>query len=243
MDGHPGGRDGGGGKTNPTTATRTMDWNLASSIRPLLSSVVTTVSIPRRHSFNAILFGLPFWSLFLVARHFSSHLRSTLPRSPWRSGAAMNTLVNHVRARARSIQLEKGINSSTDSPTCGSYRRPGRRRGILALGPENIVPSANYECPATIRRYRSMIYVEEPPKIRTPEPMSYDELYPAPPESPPQPEETMQPRRRRTTENSSWMSSDHFKETSQDSTSLNFPLPLASPILALHALNCHSYLC
>lgn len=90
-----------------------------------------------------------------------------------------------TRARHRSVHLDKGISSLTamlsPSEPVASPRQPPRRISSLPLGQENLNPSTiDLQAPATIRHYRSMLDVDEPPKLSPWKPMSFDELYASP---------------------------------------------------------------
>lgn len=89
-----------------------------------------------------------------------------------------------TRARHRSVHLDKGIASLTAiiSPEpVASPRKPPRRISSLPLSQENLNPSnIDLQTPATIRHYRSMLDVDDPPKLSPWQPMSFDELYASP---------------------------------------------------------------
>lgn len=92
-------------------------------------------------------------------------------------------LVHQVKSRARSLQLDK----STLSPAMvaleqvASQAQATKRLSSLSTGQ---AATANFPVPAfvpaTIRRYRSMLEVEEPPKLGPWNPMSFEELYSTP---------------------------------------------------------------
>lgn len=92
-------------------------------------------------------------------------------------------LVHQVKSRARSLQLDK----STLSPAMvaleqvASQAQSTKRFSSLSNGQ---TATASFPVPAfvpaTIRRYRSMLEVEEPPKLGPWNPMSFEELYSTP---------------------------------------------------------------
>jgi septin 7 len=92
-------------------------------------------------------------------------------------------LVHQVKSRARSLQLDK----STLSPAMvaleqvASQAQATKRLSSLSNGQTATVhfPVPAF-VPATIRRYRSMLEVEEPPKLGPWSPMSFEELYSSP---------------------------------------------------------------
>ncbi|KAM0257539.1 hypothetical protein ACHAQJ_004353 [Trichoderma viride] len=92
-------------------------------------------------------------------------------------------LVHQVKSRARSLQLDK----STLSPAMvaleqvASQAQATKRMSSLSNGQTVAVhfPVPAF-VPATIRRYRSMLEVEEPPKLGPWSPMSFEELYSSP---------------------------------------------------------------
>lgn len=93
------------------------------------------------------------------------------------------TMVHHAtKARTKSVQFDKSVISldasdgisSVDGSSTGPV--PGTRTSSLPTG-------ENKENINTIRHYRSMLDVEDPPKLPIAKPMSYEELYPKPIES------------------------------------------------------------
>lgn len=91
--------------------------------------------------------------------------------------------VNHVKARTRSIQLDNSILTTlTSTETSGQHPQPGKRTSSLALGRENQDPSRSSFTakPASIRRYKSMLEVEDAPRISPMKPMTFEELYTTP---------------------------------------------------------------
>ncbi|KAK3318462.1 Septin-domain-containing protein [Apodospora peruviana] len=95
------------------------------------------------------------------------------------------SMVHHAtRARTKSVQFEKSVISLEDgsssrdgASTPSSFPVPGTRISSLSScdNKENIN--------TTIRQYRSMLIVEDVPKLPIAKPMSYEELYPKPIES------------------------------------------------------------
>ena len=100
-----------------------------------------------------------------------------------------DSMVHQVKARTRSIHLDRASfnlsgsstpKESTTGPTT-SPPQPTRRTSSLPLGQENRDPSASPpQLPENIRHYRSMLDIEEPPKLSPWKPMSFDELYASP---------------------------------------------------------------
>lgn len=89
-------------------------------------------------------------------------------------------LVNQVKARTRSVQLDRVALQSINpvpSPKGHSHPYPGKRTSSLGIGLENIEPSSSPSI-QPIRRYRSMLEVEDPPIIKPVEPLNFDEFYP-----------------------------------------------------------------
>lgn len=92
--------------------------------------------------------------------------------------------VQQVKARTRSVQLDKCsvIEAVTEIyPDSDEPPSPGRPRhnSVSAVGDH----APNSEAPATgatLRPYRSMLDVEDPPNLKPLDPMSYDELYSSP---------------------------------------------------------------
>ena len=94
-------------------------------------------------------------------------------------------LVHQVKARTRSIHLDKGVLSLaamvTPAEPVTTRRKATRRTSSLPLGQENVNPcEGELQSPATIRHYRSMLDVEDPPKLSPWKPMCFDELYSSP---------------------------------------------------------------
>lgn len=89
---------------------------------------------------------------------------------------------NATKGRTKSVQFEKSMVSletndgSSSRDGASSPPVPGSRTSSLPMG-EN---RDNINNMATIRHYRSMLDIEEPPRLPIAKPMSYDELYPKP---------------------------------------------------------------
>ncbi|KAF5678833.1 hypothetical protein FHETE_1074 [Fusarium heterosporum] len=92
-------------------------------------------------------------------------------------------LMQHVRARTRSVHFDKGILFMTSSSVGGSspkISRDSKRTISLPLGPNDEMSSQPASPrPSTVRQYRSMLEVDiqDPPTLSPMNPMSYDELY------------------------------------------------------------------
>lgn len=107
-------------------------------------------------------------------------------------------LIQHVKARTRSVHFDKGTFSLTStSPVESSAKtsNDSKRASSLPVGQENQSPSPD-SSRATVQQYRSMLEVEaeEPPTLSPMNPMSFDELYVDPTQSP----DWNQPRHSRT---------------------------------------------
>ncbi|KAK3353029.1 Septin-domain-containing protein [Lasiosphaeria hispida] len=93
------------------------------------------------------------------------------------------TMVHHAtKARTKSVQFEKSL-ISLDTADGASSREgassppvPGTRTSSLPMG-------ENKENTSTIRHYRSLLDIEDVPKLPVAKPLSYEELYPKPTES------------------------------------------------------------
>lgn len=115
-------------------------------------------------------------------------------------------LVQHIKARTRSVQIDK--NAAFDvAGLCpvGPGSQPSRashRLSSLSIGDENRDPltPTGAVAPATIRRYRSMLEVEDPPKLSPWKPMSFEELYSGPMQDPVADENTHGPEIKKKTE-------------------------------------------
>ncbi|KAJ0165452.1 hypothetical protein CTA2_11222, partial [Colletotrichum tanaceti] len=85
-------------------------------------------------------------------------------------------LVEHVRARTRSVQLDK-------STACDSSRRYSSLPGTVdivvhkAKGNSRSTSEAFSDSTVTVRRYKSMLDVDDAPKIGPNKPISYEDLY------------------------------------------------------------------
>jgi hypothetical protein len=87
--------------------------------------------------------------------------------------------VHQVKARTRSVQLDRAALQSISQLAFRSncHPQPGKRTSSLSTGLENTRPPSSASI-QHIRRYRSMLEVEDPPIIQAVEPMTFDELYP-----------------------------------------------------------------
>ncbi|KAK4463732.1 hypothetical protein QBC42DRAFT_173058 [Cladorrhinum samala] len=89
---------------------------------------------------------------------------------------------NATKGRTKSVQFEKSMVSldttdrSSSRDGASSPPVPGSRTSSLPVS-EN---RDSVNTMATIRHYRSMLDIEEPPRLPIAKPMSYDELYPKP---------------------------------------------------------------
>ncbi|KAI8713164.1 hypothetical protein NCS52_01260000 [Fusarium sp. LHS14.1] len=97
-------------------------------------------------------------------------------------------LIQHVKARTRSVHFDKGTFSLTSAPPAESSAKTSndsKRASSLPVGQENQPPSPD-RSRATAQQYRSMLEAEaeEPPKLSPMNPMSFDELYVDPTQSP-----------------------------------------------------------
>lgn len=97
------------------------------------------------------------------------------------------SLVQHIKARTRSVQIDNHTSFDVaglglvDSASPNS--RTSHRLSSLSMADENREPLTSTTAalpPATLRRYRSMLEVEDPPKLSPWKPMSFDELYAEP---------------------------------------------------------------
>ncbi|KAL7915664.1 septin [Trichoderma velutinum] len=92
-------------------------------------------------------------------------------------------LVHHVKSRARSLQLDKTALTPAmiALEQVAAQAQATKRLSGLSTGQNAAVqfPVPAF-VPAAIRRYRSMLEVDEPPKLGPWSPMSYEELYSSP---------------------------------------------------------------
>ncbi|KAF4420536.1 putative cell division control protein CDC3, partial [Fusarium austroafricanum] len=90
-------------------------------------------------------------------------------------------LVQHVKARTRSVHFDRGlIFMATAGLTESSPKtsRDSKRVVSLPLSQEDEISSTpSSPRPSTVRHYRSMLDVENPPILSPMKPMSFDELY------------------------------------------------------------------
>ena len=109
---------------------------------------------------------------------------------------APRTFAQHIRDRARSVQLDQpvsravasAVNSAESTASANKLELTTRVSSLNGHElPENAPPlrspvigsppSVPFSGPAAIRHYRSMLDVEEPPRIGPVRPLSYDGLY------------------------------------------------------------------
>ncbi|KAM0514233.1 hypothetical protein ACHAPE_007070 [Trichoderma viride] len=93
-------------------------------------------------------------------------------------------LVHQVKSRARSLQLDKSALSPAmvALEQVASHAQSTKRLSSLSSNGQTATTSIPVPAfvPATIRRYRSMLEVEEPPKLGPLNPVSFEELYATP---------------------------------------------------------------
>ncbi|KAF3072459.1 Cell division control protein 3 [Trichoderma lentiforme] len=92
-------------------------------------------------------------------------------------------LVHHVKSRARSLQLDKTALTPAMialEQVAAQAQATKRLSGLSTVQNASVQFSVPACVPAAIRRYRSMLEVDEPPRIGPWSPMSYDELYSSP---------------------------------------------------------------
>ncbi|KAL7962883.1 septin [Trichoderma compactum] len=92
-------------------------------------------------------------------------------------------LVHHVKSRARSLQLDKTAltPAMVALEQVAAQAQATKRLSGLSTGRDAAVQfSVPAFVPAAIHRYRSMLEVDEPPRLGPWRPMSYDELYSSP---------------------------------------------------------------
>ncbi|KAI8656607.1 Septin-type G domain-containing protein [Fusarium sp. Ph1] len=97
-------------------------------------------------------------------------------------------LIQHVKARTRSVHFDKGtfsLTSASPAESSAKTSNDSKRASSLPVGQENQTPSPDASR-ATVQQYRSMLEVEaeEPPTLSPMNPMSFDELYVDPTQSP-----------------------------------------------------------
>ena len=147
-------------------------------------------------------------------------------------------LVNHVKARTRSIQFDKGpiVSLSDHLGSPGSHPRPSKRTSSLAVSEDiGSSRSAFHDPRGPIRRYKSMLEVETPPSIKPVEPMSFDELY-ASPITASQPQGMDHHKGRQTMESSTGTTTDRSRQELEDTNSLICPLHLlTAPSIFTHS--------
>ncbi|KAM0195244.1 hypothetical protein ACHAPA_000889 [Fusarium lateritium] len=92
-------------------------------------------------------------------------------------------LMQHVRARTRSVHFDKGLLFMASSPLAESSpktSRDSKRTTSLPLGPDDeMLSPPSSPRPSTVRHYRSMLDVDarDPPTLSPMKPLSFDELY------------------------------------------------------------------
>lgn len=92
-------------------------------------------------------------------------------------------LMQHVRARTRSVHFDRGLLFMASSPLGESSpktSRDSKRTISLPLGPnDEMLSPPSSPRPSTVRHYRSMLDVDaqDPPTLSPMKPMSFDELY------------------------------------------------------------------
>ncbi|PNP52798.1 hypothetical protein THARTR1_06639 [Trichoderma harzianum] len=92
-------------------------------------------------------------------------------------------LVHHVKSRARSLQLDKTALTPAMvalEQVAAQAQATKRLSGLSTVQNAAVQFSVPAFVPAAIRRYRSMLEVDEPPRLGPWSPMSYDELYSSP---------------------------------------------------------------
>ncbi|KAL7788978.1 septin [Trichoderma ceciliae] len=119
-------------------------------------------------------------------------------------------LVHQVKSRARSLQLDKTALSPAMAALeqVASQAQAAKRVSSLPNGQNAAmqIPVPAF-VPATIRRYRSMLEVEEPPKLGPWSPMSFEELYSGPIQSSPVGSDDYDPSSGQSTRSCSWNTS------------------------------------
>ncbi|KAH6958734.1 hypothetical protein HG530_010373 [Fusarium avenaceum] len=92
-------------------------------------------------------------------------------------------LMQHVRARTRSVHFDRGLLFMASSPLAESSpktSRDSKRTTSLPLGPDDeMLSPPSSPRPSTVRHYRSMLDVDaqDPPTLSPMQLMSFDELY------------------------------------------------------------------
>ncbi|CAM1511193.1 Fc.00g087060.m01.CDS01 [Cosmosporella sp. VM-42] len=156
-----------------------------------------------------------------------------------------DSMVHQVKARTRSIHLDRASfslsGSSSSKEPATSPPQPTRRTSSLLLGQENRDPSASAsQSPETIRHYRSMLDIEEPPKLSPWKPISFDELYASPIQDAAKPEESDQANRSKIPV-SNRKSEPTRKQNSTDRSSQEPPHASASVPNRLNSLSLREY--
>ncbi|KAK7422254.1 Cell division control protein 3 [Neonectria punicea] len=141
-------------------------------------------------------------------------------------------LMEHVRARTRSVALDKAAvttavtNPATESATID---QDARRHSSVPLGRQNRGRSPSPSPPATIRHYRSMLDVEEAPKLSPWKPLSFDELYSGPIRDVAKPEELVQSHTEPEMESTQESQENKILQTTEPSTSTGSESPALAP--------------
>lgn len=90
----------------------------------------------------------------------------------------------HTRSRTKSVQFDKVKIASGESVEDSALPpvRPASVAGPPIPGNRiSSLPGNQQENLGSIRRYKSMLDVEEPPRLPVTQPLTYEELYPQPP--------------------------------------------------------------
>lgn len=150
--------------------------------------------------------------------------------------------VQQVKSRAKSIQLDKASipTSEPDMDKAASHPDPSKRTCSLPPSKDGVSseqPLASGQAP--MRRYKSMLEVDEPPKLRPWNPMSFDELYSTPINESGRAESVAASSDR--TEVATRASTDTIKDTVKDLTCQGPPFAYAHSLSAYCAsINCVS---
>jgi hypothetical protein len=92
-------------------------------------------------------------------------------------------LVQHVKARTRSVHFDRNLMFMATTPLAGSSPKASRDSKRTISFPlsqdDKSLSSSSSPRPSTVRRYRSMLDVDfqDPPTLSPMKPMSFDELY------------------------------------------------------------------
>lgn len=159
-------------------------------------------------------------------------------------------LLDHVRARSRSLAVDRTavaraiLTSPTDSSTQNSDTR---RHSGIPLGQMNRSASPVASPPATVRHHRSMLDVEEPPKLGPWKPLSFEELYANPIDDAANPEHNhsnpetrMEPKEQR--QNKGDHQTMHSSSQDLPCASASKPILLTRQLVGISADHLHSFL-